>query len=503
MNFNWSSASDVLETFGGVEQTLHIPKTGLPFFDVLRLYGAIELYIGLRDEITINDKGHEWSVESKVRPNEVPHQAHRAKQAVQSLKKAGLTKNDLVWIEQMPVCLKSGHLPTNSRPQGVSSPLNNPDSALKDGVRDTAATTYKGLETGFGKASKISWADALFAYAGQKRTETVAGLFFLPVFEGTVDFSKVVSPLRAWIGIPNVLCAQALTLLALKTSLFAEGYADRLHSVVYNMDKEERKGFYNYSGQINIRSTALNRQRFANSDPERFEHFVSHFYSTFRSLVGRAWDKGKSTDEVEDALAHAYWLMQPSSPKHLSALLTSIEKQKRDNKPTVLIAARPRKESFVQEMFDMTYGKWQGDNRQEAHETLRRFASAVASGIYYARQAEAPREEQGKIWYDEATMLRSAPSAKAFFERAMILIELGKRKNNAIGTSIWGQDSDPERLFASIGETRADFETFRDLFRMYLVQESKPFQTEQKEPLDTATTIAEANIIEDIEGDEE
>src|SRR5579871_2107973 len=495
MNFDWTGATEASETFGGVEQILHIPKTGLPFFDVLRLYGAIELYIGLRDEITIYDNGQEWSVKAKVRPNDISHLAQRVKQAVQSLKKAELTKNDLAWIEKMPACLKSECLPASGF-RDVSSPLDNPDSALKDGIRNTAATTYKGLETGFGTASKINWPDALLAYAGQKRTETVAGLFFLPIFEGTVDFSKVVSPLRAWVGIPNVLCAQVLTLLALKTALFAEGYADRLSGVVYNTNLDGRK-FYNYSGLISIRSTALNRQRFFGSEPERFERFVSHFYTTFRSLLGRAWDKrGKTSGEVEDALAHAYWLMQPYHPKHLATLLTSVERQKRDNKSTVLIAVRPRKESYVQEIFDMTYGNWQGD-----YEALRRFASAVARGIYAARllkinktNEKEEREARGKAWYDEVTMLRSAPSPRSFIERAMILIEQGKREDSLLGTSLWKQDFDPARLFASIGETRAEFETFRDLFRMYLVQESKPFQAEKNGAVDTATAIPETEI---------
>jgi hypothetical protein len=66
-------------------------------------------------------------------------------------------------------------------------------------------------------------------------------------------------------------------------------------------------------------------------------------------------------------------------------------------------------------------------------------------------------------------MLRSAPSAKAFIERVMILIEQGHREHGRLGTKHWEEDFDPKAIFAGLG---SDFETFRDLFRMYLVQES-------------------------------
>ena len=119
----------------------------------------------------------------------------------------------------------------------------------------------------------------------------------------------------------------------------------------------------------------------------------------------------------------------------------------------------------------MSYGKWEGD-----HEAVRKFARAVATSIYHARLSEQnmKKEERGKAWYDEVVMLRSAPTAKAFFERAMILLEQGKRVNPFIASASNSEDFDPVLLMSSIGNSRPSFETFRDLFRMYLILESVP-----------------------------
>jgi hypothetical protein len=458
--FNWAEAAQTFADFGGQPQVLHIPKTGLPFFDTLRLYGAIELYVGLQQEIYIHDAGNEWEVKARVRE----HRLKDVRAAAATLKKGKLSRKDEQWVNKLKAAFSGYEWPTSPL-RDVSTPLDNPDSALKDGVRDTAASNYNGLETGYGKKSKVPVADALLAYAGQERTESVAGIHFLPVFEGKVDFSKVVSPLRAWMGLPNFLCTQVLTLLALKTSLFAEGYAEALSAVVYNTNFDSRK-FYNYSGVVQIESTALSNRYTARHD------FVSHFYRVFRGILSRAWRREgreyKATDEVEDALAHAYWLMQPSQPKNLSALATSIERQRRNGRPNII--AEPGK-SYVKEVFLMSYGKWEGD-----HDAVQKFAKAVASAIYFARLTDLAmnKEERGKAWYDEVTMLRSAPTAKAFFERAMILIEQGKRENQFIASIGNAENFDPALLFKSIGNNRSDFETFRDLFRMYLVQESTP-----------------------------
>lgn len=477
-NFNWAKAANAFKDFGGQDKVLHIPKTGLPFFDVLRLYGAIELRVGLQQEVYIHDAGNEWQVKAKVRE----HRLKDIKSVAATLKKGRLSRRDEQWIEQLKAALAGDEWPDLPL-RDVSTPLDNPDSALKDGVRDAAASSYSGLETGYGKKSKVPFADALLAYAGQERTESVAGIYFLPVFKGRVDFSKVVSPLRAWIGVPNVLCAQALTLLALKTSLFAEGYAEQLSAVVYNTNFDSRK-FFNYSGVIEIESTALSKSRNAKPD------FIGHFYRTFRGIVSRAWKRkgggyeasSKPEDtQPQDAFAHAYWLMQPSVPKHLSALVTSLEKLRWTNKPIIVAEAE---KGYVKEVFEMTYGKkWEGD-----HEAVRKFARAVASAIWSARQEDfvkgvkdpnklkEARQKAWKAWYDEVTMLRSAPTARAFKERALILLEQGKQRNHFIGSSIsqFPEDFDPAALLESIGEGRANYEKFRDLFRMYLVQESGP-----------------------------
>lgn len=494
-NFNWANAAKSFADFGGQEKVLRIPKTGLPFFDTLRLYGAIELYVGLRQEVYIYDEGNEWNIRAKVRK----HLLADVNKVAAVLKKGKLSRKDEQWIKQLESALAGDEWPTLPL-RNVSTPLDNPDSALKDGVRDAAASSYNGLETGYGKKSKVSFADALLAYAGQERTESVAGVYFLPVFEGKVDFSKVISPLRAWIGIPNILCAQVLTLLALKTSLFAEGYAENLSAVVYNTNLDGRK-YYNYSGIIQIESTALGKRHKINSE------FVGHFYRTFRSLVGRAWKREgrgyKAGPEIEDALAHAYWFMQPSRPKHLSAFITSIERQRRDNKPCVIVETNFKQphlmKGYVKEVFQMTYGKWEGD-----HEAVRKFARAVASGIYFARQVDLKlsHEDRRKAWYDEVTLLRSAPTPKAFFERAMILIEQGKRENTFIASVSKSEDFDPALLFKSIGNNRVEFETFRDLFRMYLVQESGPRISTPKELAPENEETVSEGVAQEIGGEE-
>ena len=105
---------------------------------------------------------------------------------------------------------------------------------------------------------------------------------------------------------------------------------------------------------------------------------------------------------------------------------------------------------------------------------MRKFARAVASGIYHARMKGA--EDGGKAWYDEVTMLRSASKPNAFFERALILIEQGHREHDGVGTERRDEAFNPSALIASVNAD--DFETFKVLFRMYLVQESTPRTTQ-------------------------
>jgi hypothetical protein len=438
-----------LAGFGGEPITLFVPKTGLPFLDALRLYGAIDLYVGLREDVAVQDMGDCWEVEGFTRNHRI---GERVVSAAEALKGEKPSNRDQKWLSALDAALRNNDTWPMAPTRTLKTPLDNPDSALKDGVRDQAASAYHGLESGRGEKAKIPWADAILAYAGQKRTENVADIMFLPVFEGRVDFSKVVSPLRAWLRTPNILCAQALILLALKASLFAEGYQERLTTVVYNTNFGSRKGF-NYSGLIDIRSTAIDKMGSSG--------LVGHAYHTFRTLITKAWAQRRQPNDPtpEDALAMAYWLMQPVS-KHLTSMITSQERLRARGSQQLFT-----KTEYVKGVFDMSYGDWQGD-----HGALRKLAKAVASSIYHTRMkgAENPR----KNWYDEVVMLRSAPSAKAFIERVMILIEQGHREHGQVGTVHREEDFDPTAISAALGKDRSDFETFRDLFRMYLVQES-------------------------------
>jgi hypothetical protein len=456
--FDWAQAAASIPDFGGQLKTIQVPKTGLPFFDVLRLYGAVDLFLGLQQSVEVHDLGSDWQATARVREQRLKDPSAVAL----LLQKGKLRKTDQRLVEdQLAAALLGGEWPTQPV-RDLSVPLQNPDSALKDGIRDTAASTYRGLESGYGLNVKIPMIDAILALAGQARIEQVANIYFLPVFEGKVDFSKVVSPLRAWRNLPNVICAKVLTLLALKTSLWMEGYDYQLSAVAFNTNLDSRAN-YNYSGLIQIDSTALNRQ--AGIDG----HFFQHYYLTFRALMEQAWSAGKATNKVDDALAHAYWLMEPNHPKHLASLITSMERQHRDDFRTVIATRSPRK-SFVTEVFKMSYGQWNGD-----HQSVRKFARVVSTSIWNARQkGEKDKDKQRKAWYDEVTMLRSTTSARSFFERALILIEQGKKENAFIGSGSGDEDFDPSQLIHSIGQSRSDFETFRDLFRMYLILESVP-----------------------------
>lgn len=446
--FDWSQAAEALTGFGGESVTLFVPKTGLPFFDALRLYGTIDLYVGLREDVAVQDLGDRWEVKSFTRKHRLEG---RVESTAEALKQEKLSKRDQKWISALDAAIKNNDTWPTEPSRTLKTPLDNPDSALKDGVRNQAASAYHGLESGRGEKAKIPWADAVLAFAGQKRTENIANIMFLPLFEGKIDFSKVISPLRAWLWAPNVLCAQALMLLALKVSLFAEGYQDRLTGVVYNTNLAPRK-YFNYSGLIDIRSTAIGKMKSS--------QLVGHAYRTFHTSMSKAWTRqGRSTDLTQDALAMAYWLMQPVS-KHLTSMITFQERLRARGYQQLFT-----KPEYVKDVFEMSYGDWQGD-----HEAMRKLAKAVASSIYHARMKGA--EDPRKSWYDEVVMLRSAPSAKAFIERVMILIEQGHRKHGQVGTVHREEDFDPTAIFAGLGKDRSDFETFRDLFRMYLVQES-------------------------------
>lgn len=449
--FDWSKAAELLSGFGGEPITLHVPKTGLPFFDTLRLYGAMDLYVGIREDVSIHDSGTCWKIQGRSRKHLLQGKDIAAfKQAW--AKKKPLAKD---YCQQFHSSLVNDTVFEDKYSAPANRAFVGLDASLQAGIRGVSAASYETLQSGETRKSaclaNIPLSQGLLAFAGKNRTESAGNILFLPIFEGPIDLSKVISPLRAWLKTPNVLCAQALMLLALKASLFAEGYQDRLTAVVYNTNFAPREGF-NYSGLLDIASTAIGKMKSS--------ALVSHGYQVFRRIVREAWPpQRQATEWANDALVMAYWLMQPVS-KHLTSMITSQERLRiRGYQPLFT------KPEYVKEVFQMSYGNWQGN-----HEALQKLAKAVASSIYHARMKGA--DDPRKNWYDEVVMLRSAPSAKAFIERAMILIEQGHREHGQVGTVHRGEAFDPSAVFASLGKDRSDFETFRDLFRMYLVQES-------------------------------
>jgi hypothetical protein len=455
LTFDWSKAEALLQDFGGKRETFYVQKTGLPFFDVLRLYGAIDLYIGLREDIAIKDNGNEWEVTGAARQ----HHITKRDETAFLIWKNNIAKAEK-YCKQLRAYLREKQPFEDGKDVFVKAEKEfvGLDAVLQTGIRGVSAYTYETLQTG--QTSKVECkveiplSQGLLAFAGKKRCEAIARILFLPIFEGRVDFTKVVSPLRFWIGPPNIICAQALILLALKTSLFSEGYADRLSAVVYNTDFDSRKN-YNCSGIISIKSTAVNR---INS-----VHLAGQIYRTFRRIVENAWrkDRRPNSPMPEDALSMAYWLMQPVA-KHLTSMITSQERLRANGHQHIFTD-----HEYVKEVFIMSYGEWNQD-----FESVHKLAKAVASAIYFARQSKANKEEKGKAWYDEVVMLRSAPTPKAFIERVLILLEQGHKEHGQVGTIHRDEIFDPSDLYKSIGKDRRDFETFRDLFRMYLIQES-------------------------------
>jgi hypothetical protein len=462
MKFNWSTASTTIKEFGGSRICLTIYKTGMPFFDALRLYGAIDLYIGLREDICVRDAGFAWVVSSRARAHRLKGRDLKAFRQVWNKKKP--TPEDYCSLIRSRV-ENASPLPTDPKGKATKA-LVGLDSALQAGIRHAAASEYGTLQGGQTSEStccvaEIPLADGLLGFAGKKRVNAgVGNILFLPIFEGQIDLSRVVSPLRVWISVPNITCAQTLALLALQTSLFAEGYQARLSAVVFNTAFRGQRSD-NYSGVIAIQSTAIGKTRMPN--------FVNCLYQALLTLVKRAWTRRGATLFVPDAMAMAYWLMHPL-PKHLAGFITSQERLRRYREMQVFV-----KPEYVREVFEMSIADWQGD-----HQAVRKFARAVASGIYYARMTGTNgSDEKQKAWYDEVTMLRSASTAKAFVERAMILIEQGHRKHSQVGTIHRDEAFDPLALLSSLGNGRSSFEAFRDLFRMYLVQEST-YQVREK-----------------------
>ncbi len=474
--FDWSQAVAALNGFGGKAIALHVRKTGLPFFDALRLYGAIDLYIGVREDVYICDEGSRWRVEGRRR---LWRTMGRDKAALDLVRKNIDPKmkgsvSTSTYCEALAESLQSGEDlgGQDDSLHRANKAFARFDSAIQSGIRGVAASSYHTMESGQSTAkeciAQLRLSHGLLAFAGKVRTEAVGDIVFLPIFEGQIDLSKVVSPVRAWVAVPNLLCAEALMLLALKTSLFAEGYQDRLSAVVYN--RQVRRGDFAYSGNIAIASTAIGKIK--SSD------FAAVLHGVFRRAVRKAWQNKKATEFTPHAIAMANWLMQPTA-RNLSGLITSQEKLKAAGTEQIFTLS-----DHVREVFEMAYGQWHGDS-----ESVHKFARAVASAIYYARMKDA--DDPAKRWYDEVATLRSSPNPKAFINRSLNLIEIGHRGNTFVGSEE-SHRFEPDSVLQLIGD---EFETFRDLFRMYLVQESRPpKQSRSGSEAETAPGVVETEI---------
>lgn len=473
----WPDMGIALQKLGGTPETIYVRKTGLPFFDAQRLYGAIDQVFGLNGDTKIIDDGMCWKIIGNTRKINNEKLCHHIGHVRSGISPKPKGKSDEI-AEQLRNSLRTPNrsVPiadiTKHRGTGSFSGL---DSVLQSGVRGTSAASYDTLQSGNTGAREcqveIELFDGILAAAGAARTESVGDLVFLPVFEGEIDFSKIVVPLRAWLKIPSPLCAQALLLLALETSLLAEGYRDRLSAIVYN--RRVQQGEFAYSGVLSVEQTAL-----ANSGALD-RKTVDQLYTVFRQCCLKAWEGGKSTSMYQPALVLAQWIIHPHVHKYLTAMITSQEKMTAEGLPNVFI-----NNNSVKGIFEMTHGVVPESTR----EACQKLAEAVSSAIRYARQHESIVEakkakdqldnakserkyrESRKEWYDEVTLLRSASKARQFFQRVLILLEQGKIEESRIATSDFKQDFNPVEMLQQYEANPQEFQKFRDLFRMYLMQ---------------------------------
>jgi len=322
------------------------------------------------------------------------------------------------------------------------------DPVLQSGIRGVSAAEYDSMNSSSNSRCKarVPLSEALLANAGRSRTEGIGEIKFLPVFEGSVDLGKLVSPLRAWLSVPNPLCAQVLVLLSLKTALWSEGYNRELSAVAYS--KRTAKTSFNYSGIIRIDSTAIGRI----NDGE----FCATIHRVFRGLVQRGWKNKKATAYALHALATAEWLMHPS-PKNLGPMIFAQEFLVKNGNPPLLTVSEN-----VRKVFEMTY-----QERNIDYDAVRQLAKTASSAIYRLGIKD-DKEKQRKLWYNEVVALRNAPTKESFRHKILTLIEQGRAENS------WVERFDPKLLLESMGDDRPSFEKFRDCFRMYLIQETAP-----------------------------
>jgi hypothetical protein len=439
---DWVNARHAVTGFGGDPITLHVDKTGLPFYDVLRLYGAIDLYVGVREDVCINDRGAHWKVSGRARKRRVS-----GRDVASFLAVWGPQNQASEFCERLRQSLISGcKIPSEKDPEKeIPSDL---DPVLQSGIRGVSAADYDSMNSSSNPRckAKARLSEALVAYAGRVRTEGVGEITFLPIFEGEIDLGKIVSPLRAWLSVPSPLCAQVLMLLSLKTALWSEGYEKRLTGVAYS--KKTQKTSFNYSGVIRIDSTTIGQI----DDGE----FCGLLYRIFRRMLSASWKNKKATSMAPHCFAVAEWLMQPL-PQALSQMITAQEFLMKTGSIPFLVTR-----DNVRKVFEMTYPEPKID-----HNAVRLLAKASGSAIY-ALGPKDDQERKRQHWYNEVVALRNAPTKEAFRYRVLTLIEQGR----AAGS--WVEPFNPENLLDSMGENRPEFEKFRDCFRMYLIQESAP-----------------------------
>ena len=449
--FDWELGRQTLRGFGGELVTLHVYKTGLPFYDALRLYGAIDLYVGPREDISIHDCGGYWLVSGRARLIRLKGRDIASFKAVRTNKKPAA---EAFCATLRSAILSGTRLPREQDPQ-ETVPSDNQDRALdpvlQSGIRGLSAAEYESMNSTSKSQckAKIPLSEALIAYAGLERTEGVGDIQFLPIFEGRVDLAKIVSPLRSRLTVPNPLCAQVLMLLSLKTALWSEGYDKRLSAVTYGKKTRQTS----FSGIIRIASTAIGQ---IDDGP-----FCGLLHRVFRRMVSVSWKNKKATPMAPHTLAVAEWLMQPL-PRTLSPMISAQEfLLKNGDRPFLVL------HDIVRKVFEMTYRE-----RKLDHDAVRRLAKAVSSALYATGPDE--KEKRRKHWYDEVVALRNASSSEAFRRRVLTLIEQSRLKQDWIGTTLRDEAFDPVALMASMGEDRPGFEEFRDCFRMYLIQQSAP-----------------------------
>ena len=141
MKFNWKVASTTLKDFGGSQVRLMIHKTGMPFFDALRLYGTIDLYVGLREDVFIRDAGNSWEVSGRARRNRLEGRDLKAFRQVWTKKNP--TPED--YCARIRTCIETGRPLPAKETSPATKAFRRFDAALQAGIRHTAAADYSTL----------------------------------------------------------------------------------------------------------------------------------------------------------------------------------------------------------------------------------------------------------------------------------------------------------------------------------------------------------------------